>query len=134
MWTDNLSIEVSTNSSTAVSIENYEIQISRSDFRPMLMYLCRVSFLTTLDIYKSYFKGRHIKEYKENTCKKWPSTNSLWKKLLCLCALEFCNQVLFDLHYWWSEEFCSQQYLLQVSELVTYWDPCKMVAFIYWRV
>ena len=134
MWTDNLSIEVSTNSSTAVSIENYEIQISRSDFRPMLMYLCRVSFLTTLDIYKSYFKGQHIKEYKENTCKKWPSTDSLWKKLLRLCALEFCNQVLFDLHYWWSEEFCSQQYLLQVRELVTYWDPCKMVAFIYWRV
>ena len=28
------------------------------------MYLCRVSFLTTLDIYKTYFKGRHIREYK----------------------------------------------------------------------
>ena len=29
----------------------------------MLMYLCRVSFLTTLDIYKAYFKGRYIREY-----------------------------------------------------------------------
>ena len=29
----------------------------------MLMYLCKVSFLTTLDIYKAYFKGRHIREY-----------------------------------------------------------------------
>ena len=28
------------------------------------MYLCRVSFLTTLDIYKAYFRGRHIREYK----------------------------------------------------------------------
>ena len=28
------------------------------------MYLCRVSFFTTLDIYKAYFKGRHIREYK----------------------------------------------------------------------
>ena len=37
------------------------IQVSRSDFWPKLMYLCRVSFLTTLNIYKSYFRGRHIK-------------------------------------------------------------------------
>ena len=53
-----------------VFIENYENQFFRSDFWPMIMYLCRVSFLTTLDIYKTYFKGRHIREYKENTCKK----------------------------------------------------------------
>ena len=53
-----------------VSIENYEIQIFKSDFRPMLTYLCRVSFLTTLNIYKDYFKGRHIREYKENICKR----------------------------------------------------------------
>ena len=90
-------------------IENYKIQISRFDFRPMLMYLCRVSFLTTLDIYKSYFKGRHVRKYKENTCKRWPMPYYLWKKLLCLCALGFYNQVLLDLHCWWSEEFCNQQ-------------------------
>ena len=29
----------------------------------MLMYLCRVSFFTTLDIYKAYFRGRHIREH-----------------------------------------------------------------------
>ena len=34
--------------SIEVSIENYVIRIFRSDFRPMLMYLCKVSFLTTL--------------------------------------------------------------------------------------
>ena len=38
----------------AVSIENYEIQISSA----YSSYLCRVSFLTILDIYKDYFKGR----------------------------------------------------------------------------
>ena len=42
----------------AVSIENYEIQISRSVFHAYPSYLCRGSFLTTLDIYKDYFKGR----------------------------------------------------------------------------
>ena len=37
------------------------IQIFRSDFQPMLIYLCKVSFLTTLNIYKAYFRGRHIR-------------------------------------------------------------------------
>ena len=53
-----------------ISIEIYEIRISRSDFWPKLMCMCWVSFLTNLDIYKAYFKGRQIREYKENTCKK----------------------------------------------------------------
>ena len=95
--------------SIEVSIENYGNQFFKFDFRPMLMYLYRVSFLTTLDIYKTYFRGCHIREYKENTCKKWSKPWSLWKKILCLCTLGFCNQVLLDLHYWWSEELCSQQ-------------------------
>ena len=43
----------------ALSIENYEIQISRFVFHGYPSCLCRVSFLTTLDIYKDYFKGRH---------------------------------------------------------------------------
>ena len=44
----------------AISIENYEIRISRIDFTHIHEYLCRVSFLTTLDIYKDYFKGHHM--------------------------------------------------------------------------
>ena len=42
-----------------VSVKNYEIRLFRSDYTYISMYLCRVSFLTTLDIYKDYFKGRH---------------------------------------------------------------------------
>ena len=45
-------------STKVVSIENYEIQISKSDFMHIRVYFCRVSFLTTLDIYNDYFKGR----------------------------------------------------------------------------
>ena len=41
----------------AVFVENYEIQIFRFDFKHIHVYLCRVSFLTTLDKYKNYFKG-----------------------------------------------------------------------------
>ena len=42
-----------------LSIEKYEIQISRSVFHAYPSYVFRFSFLTTLDIYKDYFKGRH---------------------------------------------------------------------------
>ena len=57
------------------------------------MYLFTVSIFTTLDIYKTYFKSRHIqiqipKDY-----------FFLCEKLLHLYVLEFCNQMLPDLHY-----------------------------------
>ena len=51
-------MELNSSSTKDVSIENYEIRISRSDFIYIHVYLCRVSFLITLDIYKDYFKGR----------------------------------------------------------------------------
>ena len=97
--------------SIEVSIKNYGIQIFISDFRPMLMYLCRVSFLTTLEIYKAYLRSCHIREYKKNICKRWPMPYSLRRKLLHFCALGFCNQVLLDLHCRWSEKLCSQHLL-----------------------
>ena len=70
-----------------LSIEVTGIQIFKYDYRPMLMYLCRVSFFTILDIYKAYFRGRHIRKYKENICKRWPMPYSHWKKLLRLLRL-----------------------------------------------
>ena len=51
-------MDLYSSSTEAVSIKNYEIQISRSNFMHILVYLCRISFLTTLVIYKDYFKGR----------------------------------------------------------------------------
>ena len=41
-------------------------------------------------------------------CVLYEIQNQIFQQL-CLCALRFCNQVLLDLHYWWSEEICSQQ-------------------------
>ena len=68
----------------------------------------------------------------------------LWKRLLRLCALGFCNQVLLDLHCWWSEELCSQQSssswwlnrVLGSTQLVSHvlGFVHQRVAFIYWRV
>ena len=48
---------LNSNSTEAVSIKNYEIQISKFDFTHIYVYLCRVSFLTILDIYKDYFRA-----------------------------------------------------------------------------
>ena len=115
---------------TSRSIKVMEIQISRSDFCARLMYLCRVSFLTTLDLYKAYFRGRHIREYKENICKRWPMPYSLWKKLLRFCALGFCNQVLLDLHHVDEVKNFEANNLLQVGRLVMYWDSCKGVSHV----
>ena len=50
------SIEVYSQSLTQVFVETYEIRTSGFDFWPKLKYLYRASFLTTLDIYKAYFK------------------------------------------------------------------------------
>ena len=76
---------------TSFFVETYEIRNSRFDFRPMLVYLYRVSFLTTLDIYKDYFKGRHA-------CKKCPNSLFSLKKLLHLYAKGFVTKKLPNLH------------------------------------
>ena len=49
---------LNSNSVEAIFVENYEIHIFISDFMHIHVYLCKVSFLITLDIYKDYFKGR----------------------------------------------------------------------------
>ena len=53
-----LMLKLDKNSTQVVSVENYKIRFFRSDYTHIPIYLCRVSFLTTLDIYKDYFKGR----------------------------------------------------------------------------
>ena len=45
-----------------LSIEIYENHIFSSDFAPIRVYMFELSFLTTLNIYKDYFKGHHIDE------------------------------------------------------------------------
>ena len=61
-----------------------------------MTYMCRVSFLITLDIYKTYLKGRYTwKTYAKSDLVPY----SLYKKLLRLYALGFCNQMLLDLYY-----------------------------------
>ena len=42
-----------------LSIKVYEKQIFNSDFHPIRVYMFGLSFLTTLNIYKDFFKGRH---------------------------------------------------------------------------
>ena len=78
-----LMLKLDKNSTQAVSVKNYEIRLFRSNCMQILVYLCRVSFLTTLDIYKDYFKGRH-------TCIEWPSALFSLKKVIA----SLCQRVL----------------------------------------
>ena len=79
-----------------VSVENYEIRFSRSDYTHIPMYLCRVYFLTTLDIYKDYFKGRHKMMQKNNTCIVWPEVEiALVHYSLCRSYCVFMPRVLW---------------------------------------
>ena len=58
-------------------VEVYEKQIFSSAFHPIRVYMFEFSFLTTLNIYKDYFKGRQRLrkcEAKLYSCKLWPET------------------------------------------------------------
>ena len=83
------------------TIETYEFKILRSEFWPMMTWMIRVSLSTTLVIYKAYFKSHWV-------WKQRLRTHILCEKLLCLCALRFCNQVLPNFQRLWNEELCSQ--------------------------
>ena len=94
-------------SSIVVSIENYEIQIFRSVFHAYPSYLCRVSFLTTLYIYKDNFKG-HLNDAKVValvvTCILWPETICLsssfsWRSFCACTQYGFVTKEFLDLHH-----------------------------------
>ena len=67
-------MDLDDSSTEAIFIENYKIQIFIYDFTHIHVYLCRVSFLTTLDIYKDYFKSR----------KRWCKVMQLDENSLCM--------------------------------------------------
>ena len=69
-----------------LSIEVMGIQIFRSNFWPMLLYLCKVSFFTTLDLYKSYFIGCQTKEKKGRTYAKCDRCLIFFERSYCVFA------------------------------------------------
>ena len=92
-----LMLKFDRSSTQVVSVENYEIRISKSDYTHILEYLCKVSFLTTLNIYKDYFKSRHKWCKVLNTRILWPETKIALVIILSIEATaslrqEFCDQ------------------------------------------
>ena len=55
----------------------------------MLIGMCRVSSLMALDIYKAYFRGRHIREYKGEHMKKVIDTLFSLKEVTASLRLRF---------------------------------------------
>ena len=98
-----LMLKLDRSSTSAVFVENYEIRISRSDFTHIHVYLYRISFLTTLDIYEDYFKGRHKMMQEDATwCKVIIHSNCDQRQFAlihlsleeaaALYAVRFCDQ------------------------------------------
>ena len=88
---------------TTVSIENYKIQISRSVFHAYPSYVFRFSFLTTLYIYKDYFKGhlRWCKGFIHAYCDRRQFALihlSLKEAATIVCHIDFVTKELLDLH------------------------------------
>ena len=117
-----LMLKLDRSSTQVVFVENYEIKLFRSDYTHIPKYLCRVSFHTTLDIYKNYFKGRH-------TCIVWSNAKSgLVHYSLYISYCIFVPKVL------WLRSFLifivdelknfAANIFFKLVELVTYWDSC----------
>ena len=107
-------IEVKWRSLTqAQFIKNYNFRIFRFEIQPMLYYFTRVFFLTTLVIYKAYFRSRYTRIQR-------PRIHILYVKSLYLYVIGFCNQVLPDFHRLWSEKLCSQQQSFKLLVLDMY--------------
>ena len=115
-----LMLKLDRSSIQAVFVKTYEIRNSRSDFRPMLVYLYRVSFLTTLDIYKTYFKGRHTsKIYAENAL-----VHYFLQRNYCIFTLRVSWPMSFLIFIVDELKNFAANNLFKLLELVTYWDPC----------
>ena len=120
---------VETRNSTAslidtLSVEVYGIQFFRVDFHSIHVYMFGLSFLTTLNIYKDYFKGhqRLCKcEAKFCSCKLWSKTEFALVHISLEEAAVFVHlRVLWPRSFvifivWWTKKLCSQQ-LSQVGD------------------
>ena len=112
-----LMVKLDKSSTQAVFVKNYKIRFFKSDYTHIPMYLCMVFFLTTLDIYKDYFKSCRA-------CIVWQNAksdllhHSLWR-----------NYCVFTPRVLWPRSFLifivdelknfESNNVLQVGELVT---------------
>ena len=109
-----------------LSVEVYEIQFFRANFTPIHEYVFRLSFLTTLNIYKDYFKGHQRLrrcEAKLCSCKLWLKTKfALIHLSLEEAAVSVHLRVLWPRSFvifivWRTKKLCSQ-HLSQVGDQV----------------
>ena len=111
-----------------LSIKIYENQFFRSDFTPIYVCLFRLYFLTTLNIYKDYFKGYCWCNLMQKifTSILWigdicPSSSFSWRSC-CICTLlgfvtkEICHLHCIDKLMNWRT--------LQQTTFLSWWLSC----------
>ena len=109
--------DLTASSIDTLSVEVYEIQFFRTDFNLIRVYRFEISFFTTLNIYKNYFKVRQrLRECKEKfwLCKLWSKTEfALVHLSLEEVAVFVHRRILWPRSFvifimWWTEELYSQ--------------------------
>ena len=129
-----LMLKLDRSSTQVVSVKNYEIKFSKSEYTHILEYLCRVSFLTTLDTYMNYFKSRHRwckVMQSNNTCILWPEIEiALVHHIPCRSYFIFTLRVfmtkeLSDLHCWMNWR------TLQPTSSSSWWVS-HVLGFMHW--
>ena len=124
-----LLLKLNRSSTQDVFVENYEIKNSKSDYTHILEHLCRISFLTTLEIYKDYFKSCHKVMQKNNPCILWLEAEiALVHHILCRSYYVFTPRVLWPRSFLIFtidelKKFVANN-LPQVGVLVIYWNLC----------
>ena len=107
-----------------LSVEVYEIQFFRANFNQIHVYMFRLSFLTTLNIYKDYFKGRQrLHECQAKFClfKLWLETEFALVHLSLEEVDVFVHRrILWPRNFlifivWWTKELYNQ-HLSQIGE------------------
>ena len=113
-----------TSSIDTLSVNVYGIKFFRANFHPIRVYMFGLSFLTTLNIYKDYFKGRQrLCKWKTKfcSCKLWPEIEFALVYLSFEEIVVFVHlRVLWPRSFvifivWWTEELYSQ-HLSQVGD------------------
>ena len=118
-----------------LSIKNYDFRISRPEIQPSLAYLFKVSFLTTLDIYKVYFKGRHTRiQRPRDLFSLWEATAFVCYRVLYPSASKSSLLMKWRTLQSTSVQVAGVSHVLRIHAKVTNWRFVNQKKESYYKI